>query len=87
MGIVNKGCKELISETDTGYVIKLSGYDLLLNYLRKHKVVDRQKARKELGFTETQLNRYQKQVMKRNKLEIRKNMMRPKHRTLVLLDR
>lgn len=87
MGIVNKECKELISETDTGYVIKLSGYDLLLNYLRKHKVVDRQKARKELGFTETQLNRYQKQVMKRNKLEIRKNMMRPKHRTLVLLDR
>lgn len=63
-----------------------SGYDLLLAYMRKHKVVDRQKTRKELGFTETQLNRYQRQVMKLNNLEIRKNMMRPKHRTLVLIE-
>lgn len=63
-----------------------SGYDLLLAYMRKHKVVDRQKTRRELGFTETQLNRYQRQVMKLNNLEIRKNMMRPKHRTLVLIE-
>lgn len=64
-----------------------SGYDSLLAYMRKHKVVDRQKARQELGFSETQMNRYQSQVGKLNPLEIRKNMMRPKHRTLVLLDK
>ncbi|NOQ38444.1 hypothetical protein GQ472_06170 [archaeon] len=64
----------------------MSGYDRLLEYMKKHKVVDRQKTRRELGFTETQLNRYQRQVMKLNNLEVRKNMMRPKHRTLVLID-
>lgn len=63
-----------------------SGYDILLEYMKANHVVDRQKARAELGFTETQMNRYQSQVMKLHNLEIRRNMMRPKHRTLVLIE-
>ena len=76
---------EIEAESDD-VVSGLSGHQILLDFMRKHKVVDRQKERALLKFTETQMNRYQKQVMKTNNLEIRKNLMRPKHRTLVLIE-